>query len=189
MKHRWSPQAPRSNKTPTVRSAMLTAVSSQPDYLPRAILEWANRYSWLLDEVASRWLSDMEPPKRSDLQQELMARGSDVYIADILSEMPTPLGWIESSDQRIVLTLFGLRVTPCMSERLAGLGELVALAVERYRTNDPGRFISVGDVERVFDVHCPSALALSNRLFTELPFLWPVYEGSPACDGKARQVS
>jgi hypothetical protein len=110
---------------------MLRTVNFQPDYLPPAMLDWAERYAWLLDSVASQWLDGVEPPKRADLQQALMASGSDVYLADILHEMPQPLGWVESQDQRIVLTLFGLRVTPYMRQRLIGLGPLVALAVDR----------------------------------------------------------
>jgi hypothetical protein len=167
---------------------MLNGLSSQLDYLPPAMLDWAETYAWLLDEIASQWLAAMDPPKRADLQQALMARGSDVYLADVLHEMPTPLGWIESQDQRIVLSLFGLRVTPCMKQRLAGLGGLVALAVSRYRTGGPRASISVGDIEREFHVNRHGALALSTRLFVELPFLGSTVADESATDGEAREV-
>jgi hypothetical protein len=167
---------------------MLSSVNSRPDYLPPAMLDWAERYAWLLDEVASRWLDAIEPPKRADLQQALMARGSDVYLADVLHEMPTPLGWIESQDQRIVLSLFGLRVAPCMKQQLVGLGGLVAIAVSRYRTSGPRASISVGDIERELHIPRSGALALSTRLFAELPFLGSTVSVESAQDGEARDV-
>ena len=52
------------------------------------MLDWVEEHSWLSDEVASRWLAAGEAPKRADLQKELMARGSDVYLADVLHGMP-----------------------------------------------------------------------------------------------------
>jgi hypothetical protein len=102
--------------------------------------------------------------------------------------MPTPLGWIESQDQRIVLSLFGLRVTPCMKQQLAGLGGLVALSVSRYRTSGSRASISVGDIEREFDIPRSGALALSTRLFAELPFLGSTVSDESAQDGEAREV-
>jgi hypothetical protein len=167
---------------------MLSSVSPQPDYLPPAMLDWVDRYAWLLDQVATRWLDAVEPPKRADLQQALMASGSDVYLADVLHKMPTPLGWIESQDQRIVLSLFGLRVTPCMEQRLAGLGRLVTLAVSRYRISGSQASISVGDIEREFDIPRPSALALSTCLFIELPFLGSTVGDESVGDGQAWEV-
>jgi hypothetical protein len=70
---------------------MLDGVNCRPDYLPRGMLDWAEEHSWLLDEVAPRWLATGEAPKRADLQKEFMARGSDVYLADVLHETPSPL--------------------------------------------------------------------------------------------------
>ena len=104
-------------------------------------------------------------------QQTLMAAGHDIWVAGILHEMPAPLGWIESQDQRVVISLFGLRVAPCMQQRLSGLGPLVALSVARYRESGSRAFISVGDVERVFSIDGRGAAALADRLFAELPFL------------------
>jgi len=143
----------------------------RPAYLPPAILEWAEANRWLLEDTASRWLDCGQPPRRADLQQALMATGQDVYLAGILQEMPTPLGWTESHQQRVVLTLFGLRMAPCMSEVISGLGPLVALAVARYRESGSRACISLEDIERELRVNGPAAAGMAERLFVELPFL------------------
>ncbi len=163
-------------------------VSSRPDYLPSAFVDWAQEYAWLLDEICGRWLRTGEPPKRADLQQALMADGRDVYVAGVLHDMPRPLGWTEPQDQRVVLSLFGLRLTPAAQELLAGLGPLVALAVARYRESGSRAFLSVGDVEREFAIHGQGAAALKERLFTELPFLGQEVPCGRGEDGEAHEI-
>lgn len=172
----------------TAGQAMLSRVSSGAEYLPPAIVAWAEEYSWLLDEVVSSWLKTGESPKRADLQQVLMAAGHDAYVAGILHEMPTPLGWIESQDQRVVLSLFGLRVAPYMQQRLTGLGPLVALSVARYRESGSRAAISIGDVEREFAIDARGAAALADRLFTELPFLGSQVPDDSTDGGEAREI-
>ena len=172
----------------TAGPAILGGVSCDADYLPPAIVHWAQTYSWLLDDIASSWLNTGEAPRRADLQQTLMAAGHDVYIAGILHDMPTPLGWIESQDQRVVMSLFGLRATPCMRQALSGLGPLVALAVARYRESGSRASISVGDVEREFGIDGRDAAALAQRLFAELPFLGSQVPGDPTGTGEAREI-
>lgn len=172
----------------TAGRAMLSGVSSDTAYLPPAIVEWAEEYSWLLDEVASSWMKTGEWPKRADLQQTLMAAGHDVYVAGILHEMPTPLGWIESPDQRVVISLFGLRVAPCMQQRLTALGSLVALSVARYRESGSRAAISVGDVEREFAIDGRGAAALADRLFAELPFLGSQVPSDSTRAGEAHEI-
>jgi hypothetical protein len=172
----------------TAGRAMLSDVSSDTDYLPAAIVDWAETYSWLLDDIASIWLSTGESPRRADLQQTLMAAGHDVYLAGVLHDMPTPLGWVESQDQRVVISLFGLRAAPCMQQTLTGLGPLVALAVARYRQSGSRASISVGDVERDFAVDGRGAAALADRLFTELPFLGSQVPGDSTGGGEAREI-
>lgn len=167
---------------------MLSGVSSDPAYLPPAIVEWAEEYAWLLDEVASSWMKTGEWPKRADLQQTLMAAGYNVYVAGILHEMPTPLGWIESPDQRVVISLFGLRVAPFMQQRLTALGPLVALSVARYRESGSRAAISVGDVEREFAIDGQGAAALADRLFAELPFLGSQVPSDSTGAGEAHEI-
>jgi hypothetical protein len=158
------------------------------DYLPRAFVDWAQEYAWLLDEICGRWLRTGESPKRADLQQALMADGRDVYVAGVLHDMPRPLGWTEPQDQRVVLSLFGLRLTPAAQELLEGLGPLVALAVARYRESGSGGILSVGDVERGFAIRGQGAAALKERLFTELPFVGQEVPPGRAEDGEAHEI-
>jgi len=107
------------------------------DYLPGPMLAWAEANTWLLDTVAAAWLATGEAPKQADLQQQAMALGLDIWIGGVLEQMPKPLGWVDGGDRRLVLSIIGLRLTPCMAEPMRGLGPLVALAVERFRTGDP----------------------------------------------------
>jgi hypothetical protein len=172
----------------TAGRSMLNAVSPDTAYLPSAFVKWAEEHSWLLDEVASSWLKTGEPPKRTNLQQTLMAAGHDIWLAGILHEMPTPLGWIESQDQRVVLSLFGLRVAPCTQQRLSGLGPLVALSVARYRESGSQAFISVADVEREFAIDRRGAAALADRLFAELPFLGSQVPSGSTAAGEAHEI-
>ena len=88
-----------------------------------------------------------------------------------------------------MLSLLGLRVTPCMSEKLAGLGPLVALAAARYPEDEPVPSISVGDIQRAFGLDRAGAIALSVPLFAELPFLGSTTANSDAPHGEARETT
>jgi hypothetical protein len=165
-------------------------MSLRVEYLPPIVLDWAGQHAWLLDEIAVRWLRSGEPPGRPELQHDLLARGVDIYLAEVLEAMPRPLGWIEPSEQRIVLTLFGLRVTPCVHKQIVGgLGRLVALAVDRYRANGTGAYLSRSDIERLFGVEGPAAPAFCQRLFTELPFLGQRFDNGVEADGEALVIT
>jgi hypothetical protein len=111
-------------------------VFDEPDYLPESILAWARERQETLDLVASEFLKTGAWPTTTGLTRSLARNGRAVPLSSILQDMPRPLGFVENHPGKIVLLLYGLRLTAAGAPLLEGFASLLRLAVERYRGKD-----------------------------------------------------
>jgi hypothetical protein len=142
-----------------------TSVSSPADYLPEDSITWATEHSELMELIVGELLRTGEWPTSSALSRDLARQGRPVPLSSIAREMPKPLGFLENQDSRIVLLLFGLRLTTAGQVLLDGFFELLTTARERYGGEQEPPSITRADVT---EAH---ADALSEIVLREAPFL------------------
>jgi hypothetical protein len=82
-----------------------------PAYLPEPSRAWALEHRALMERVAEELVGTGAWPPIGELTRELARERRPLPVRSIVWNMPKPLGFVESDPERVVLTLFGLRVT------------------------------------------------------------------------------
>jgi hypothetical protein len=157
--------SPLAQSNDRLRARHNARVSSQPDYLPEETLAWAAEHSELMELIVEELLGTGAWPTSTALSRDLARQGRPVPLSSIAREMPKPLGFLENQDSRIVLLLFGLRLTSAGQVLLDGFYELLATARERYGGEQEAPSITRADVTG------EHAAALSEIVLREGPFL------------------
>lgn len=140
-------------------------MSSQPDYLPEESVAWAAEHSELMELIVQELLRTGTWPMTTTLSRDLARQGRPAPLSGVAREMPKPLGFLQNQDGRIVLLLFGLRLTAAGQVLLDGYFELLATARERYGGEEEAPSITRADVTGEHPA------ALSEIVLREAPFL------------------
>lgn len=149
----------------------MTDHPDRPDYLPVEVLDWADEHHDLLELVVQRLLASGEWPLVGDLTRSLAREGRPSPLSMLLHGMPKPLGFVESQPRRIVLLLFGLRLTRSGQPLLDGFATVLRAAVERFQGDDEHPLITSSDLSGYGSPQEPYVRALSEILLREAPFL------------------
>jgi hypothetical protein len=144
---------------------------ARPDYLPVEVLDWAGEHHDVLELVVQRLLMSGEWPQVGELTRSLARDGRPSPLSMVLHGMPKPLGFVESQPRRIVLLLFGLRMTDSAHSLLDGFADVLRTAIERFQGDDEHPVLSRSDLLGRQSPHEPSIRALSEILLREAPFL------------------
>jgi TIR domain len=142
-----------------------------PDFLPPEVVEWAREHREVLERIVEQLLSTGAWPSPKDLTRQFVREDRPIAVGSLLLEMPRPLGFVETYPEKVVLLLFGLRMTHAGHKLLAGYHAIVRLAAERYASEDPRPVITREDVARGTVADDPYVTALSEVLLREAPFL------------------
>jgi hypothetical protein len=149
----------------------MTDHPERPDYLPVEVLDWADEHHDLLELVVQRLLASGEWPLVGDLTRSLAREGRPSPLSMLLHGMPKPLGFVDSQPRRIVLLLFGLRLTRSGQPLLDGFATVLRAAVERFQGDDEHPLITSSDLPGHGSPQQAYARALSEILLREAPFL------------------
>ncbi len=141
---------------------------ANPDYLPEGVLAWAEEHRELLDLVVSELLQSGTWPTTTKLTRDLARQGRPVHVDGILRGMPKPLGFVENQPGRIVLLLFGLRLTSEGQGLLDDYVALLGVARERFGGDDEPPVVSRSDLR---GPKGPHRQALGEIVLREAPFL------------------
>jgi hypothetical protein len=149
----------------------VTTRLARPDYLPVEVLDWADEHHDLLELVVQRLLASGEWPVVGELTRSLARDGKPSPLSMLLHGMPKPLGFVESQPRRIVLLLFGLRMTGSGGPLLDGFASVLRAAIERFQGDDEHPMISRSDLPGHASPQEPYVRALGEILLREAPFL------------------
>jgi hypothetical protein len=120
-----------------------------PEYLPDDVRAWAQRHQDVLELVASEFVRDGAWPTTAELTRRLARQGRPLALDSLLRGMPKPLGFVENAPGRIVLLLFGLRMTSSGLGLLDGFYAVLKRSLELYKgPGDPPK-LSRGDVMQI----------------------------------------
>jgi hypothetical protein len=142
-----------------------------PGFLPTAVRRWAEQYEETLELVAEGLIRTGEWPSARGLTRRLAREGRAVPVMTILRSMPRELGFVENHPGRIVLLLFGLRLTGAGHPLVAGFWEALKLAIERYRGDDDEPKLTRADIAQARAPEDPYVRAVSEVVLREAPFL------------------
>jgi TIR domain len=159
----------------------VNAEHPQPDYLPPLIKEWAHGHAHLLDEIIRATIQRHGWPSVRSLTRDLARRGRPMPLYDILFQMPKPLGLLDRSSDRVVLSLFALRLVPAGRPLLDDFTSVLRLAVQRYEGSEDDPKITRRDLYHELGLAEDYVAALSEIVVREAPFLGNV-EGGPDDD-------
>jgi hypothetical protein len=143
----------------------------KPDYLPLGVREWALEHSELLELIVSEFVATGTWPSLSDLSRRLAREGQPVALRPLFWEMPKPLGLLASNPERVVFSIFGVRMTRTGESLLMGFMEILALAAERYAGDDPEPVITRSDVQRAVSGSDEGHVTAVSELLFGAPFL------------------
>lgn len=141
------------------------------DFLPPEVLAWADNHRELLEVVVEDILRGGEWPTASKLSRQFAREGRAVPVTTILSSMPRAIGFVENHPGRIVLLVFGVRLTRAGQELLAGFLEVLQIAIERYCGIEPEAVVRRSDLAEGGGRDNRYVRALSEILLREAPFL------------------
>jgi hypothetical protein len=147
----------------------MTVSEDLPDYLPSATVQWAVEHGELLDLVAADFLSQGAWPEITVMTKRLAAAGRPIALRNIFWEMPKPFGWIDNSEDRIKLSLFGLRFARPARPLLEGYVRVLRLAVERFPAEGEASGIRRSDLDGLVEPGLVDVLARILR--DDSPFL------------------
>jgi hypothetical protein len=140
-------------------------MAERPDYIPAEALVWADGRRDLMDLIVRELLGSGEWPTTRDLTRELARQGRPVPLDDVFRSMPKLLGWVENNPRRVVLTLYGLRLTSQGYRLLEGFFALLHTALERFRGAGDTPIVTRADLSGAYSD------ALSEIVLREAPFL------------------
>jgi hypothetical protein len=110
---------------------------SPSDVLPHHARKWASTHRATLELIADTFLRDAQWPACSQLQRRVVKEMAEpVALSPLLFSMPKPLGFVNFPDERIVLTMFGLRQTETGSCLVEAVFQMLRLAIKRYQEDD-----------------------------------------------------
>jgi hypothetical protein len=144
---------------------------AKPDYLPVEVLDWADEHHDLLELIGGRLLASGEWPIVGELTRSLARDGKPSPLSMLLHGMPKPLGFVESQPIRIVLLLFGLRMTDSGQPLLDGFANVLRAAIERFQGDDEHPTMTRSDLPGYGSSQESYVRALSEILLREAPFL------------------
>jgi hypothetical protein len=144
---------------------------AKPDYLPVEVLDWADEHHDLLELIGGRLLASGEWPIVGELTRSLARDGKPSPLSMLLHGMPKPLGFVESQPRRIVLLLFGLRMTDSGQPLLDGFANVLRAAIERFQGDDEHPTMTRSDLPGYGSSQESYVRALSEILLREAPFL------------------
>jgi hypothetical protein len=159
----------------------------KPDYLPEELLAWGDERRDLLELIVDELLRNGDWPSTTALTRKLAREDRALPLSSILSEMPKPIGFVENHPGRIVLLLFGLRLTYEGQGLLAGFTAVLQTAIERYRGADEHPVMTLSDVAQTKTADDPFVRALSEIVLREAPFLGSSSESPDA--GWRREIT
>lgn len=142
-----------------------------PDYLPKDARVWAREHRELLEMIVEELLQTGAWPSVKALTRKLARGNQPVALSRVLGRMPKPLGFADHYPDRVVLLVFGLRMTHAGHKLLAGLLATLRLAAERYAGEEEQPSITRDDAARGTVLEDPYVRALSEILLREAPFL------------------
>ena len=140
-------------------------------YLPDEVLDWADRHRDLLELVVKRLVASGQWPPIGELTRDLAREGRAVPLSMIFHGMPKTLGFVESQPRRIVLLLFGLRLTDAGEPLLSGFAAVLRTAVERFQGDGEPPVMTRDDLPARDSPDGTYRRALSEILLREAPFL------------------
>jgi hypothetical protein len=145
-------------------------VTTRPTYIPAEALDWAEEHADVLDLVVSELLREGTWPTTTDLTRRLAREDRPLPLERLLSSMPKSLGFVENHPGRIVLLLFGLRLTADGVSLVRGFFSMLERAIALYKGPDNPPILTRDDVRRVAGDE-PYLRALSDIIVREAPFL------------------
>ncbi len=143
----------------------------EPEYLPEQARAWAREHRELLELIVDELLQTGAWPSVKTLTRKLARANQPVALSALLATMPKPLGFVEHYPDRVVLLVFGLRMTHSGHKLLAGFHAVLRLAAERYGSEEERPLITREDARRGTVSDGPYVSALSEILLREAPFL------------------
>lgn len=156
---------------PRVRPDLHNAHVKDPDYLPEDVLEWARNNRELLDLVVAELLRTGDWPTTTGLTRDLARQGRPLPLSTLLRDLPRPLGFVENHPGRIVLLLFGLRVTSDGQRLLDPFVALLKLGIERFQGPDDPPQVTRADLRSLLGSQDDTAeRALGEIFLREAPF-------------------
>jgi serine/threonine protein kinase len=159
----------------------MTGIDVGSDYIPAHIRAWAGERLSLLERLVCELLRTGAWPDLSELTRALAGEGQPQDLRGIFWSMPKPLGWIDHNPERVVLTIFGLRLTGAGRPLLEGLVRVLRLAVDRYPKGGDEATVRRSDLPTLIDEELVGVL--SGVLYGGTPFL--SFQGDPASDWTA----
>lgn len=143
----------------------------EPEYLPEPAQAWGREHRELLELIVDELLQTGAWPSVKALTRKLARANQPVALSALLATMPKPLGFVEHYPDRVVLLVFGLRMTHSGHKLLAGFHAVLRLAAERYASEEARPLITREDAARGTLSDDPYVSALSEILLREAPFL------------------
>lgn len=146
---------------------------SPPDYLPDGVTAWAEENRSLLELIVEELIATGSWPGLKETTRKLAREGNPIPLERVLGSMPRPLGSLDTGpDRRIVLFLYGLRMTHSGHKLLAGFAGALRIAKERYAAeDDDDPVLSRADISQGTVDTDPYVNALGEVLLREAPFL------------------
>jgi hypothetical protein len=123
----------------------------------------------LLELIVEELLRTGSWPSVKALTRRMAREGRPIALSSVLWTMPKPLGFVETYPDRVVLLVFGLRMTYAGHKLLAGFLSLLRLAVERYAGADEDPVLTRSDAARGTVADEPYVQALSEIILREAP--------------------
>jgi hypothetical protein len=156
--------------------AMSRRALERPDYLPKEVLAWADARRESFELIVMELLRVGEWSSITALTSrpapELADEDEPVSLNTLMQGMPRPLGFIESQPpRRIVLSLFGLRLTYEGQRLLNGFVDALRIASERFQPGVEDPVLARADLPDARPLGDPYMRGLSEILLREAPFL------------------
>ena len=145
--------------------------ASDPDFLLPELLAWARDHRAILERIVEELLLVGAWPSPTALTRELSRHGQPVAVRSLMFGTPRPFGFVETNPERVVLLIFGLRMTQAAGALLSGFYEVLSLARERYTSEAVKPVVTRRDVAQRVSPGGPYLTALSEILLREAPFL------------------
>ncbi len=157
--------------SPQGQSAGVHPDFPDPDHLPDEARAWAREHRELLEMIVEELLQTGTWPSVKALTRKLARGNQPIALSRVLGTMPKPLGFVDHYPDRVVLLVFGLRMTHAGHKLLAGFLATLRLAADRYAGEEERPSITRDDAARGTMLEDPYVRALSEILLREAPFL------------------
>jgi hypothetical protein len=144
-----------------------------PEYLPDEVVAWARENRGLLEFLVEELLETGSWPALKDTTRKLAREGRPVPLERVLADMPRPLGFLDTGpERRIVLLLYGLRMTQAGQGLLTDFFAALCVARERYaEEGDSDPLLGRTDISQDAVRSEARVNALGEILIREAPFL------------------